>query len=271
METGLNKVNIKKIAAVILAVLCFSSRMFVTQAQIIDLTEKSKIVELETTYNNIRDLGGYKTTDGKVTKHGVFYRSEELNTLTQNDIEKLQQIGITTIIDFRSGDRVFAYPDKIVNNCNFKYYNLQIFATNLMHEKHIHAEDQASRTELLTKWVASDFIQVIFKTTFNIFAETEGPILFHCASGRHKTGLVAALLLGLVNVSDEIIQNHFVYSFENIAADRKKQIKNNIIPDFSIVINYIKENYSTTENYLLACGVSQENLDKIKNKFVGEI
>lgn len=123
------------------------------------------------------------------------------------------------------------------------------------------------------------------KTAFDIIADTEGCTLFHCFAGKDRTGLVAMLLLGLVGVSDEDIMQNYSVSYDFIKDNPKiKEIIEKDIENFGEAaigkyhatppskikhgIDYISENYGTTENYLLACGVSRENLDKIKNRFV---
>ena len=58
------------------------------------------LIELEGTYNT-RDLGGYETIDGKTVKYGMLFRSDKLKNLTPLDCEKLSNLGIKRIIDFR--------------------------------------------------------------------------------------------------------------------------------------------------------------------------
>ena len=61
------------------------------------------LVELEGTHNT-RDLGGYETIEGKIVKHGMLFRSDKLKNLTPSDCEKLSNLGIERIIDFRSNE-----------------------------------------------------------------------------------------------------------------------------------------------------------------------
>lgn len=51
---------------------------------------------------NFRDLGGIVTTGNKKVKEGKLFRCADLSSATENDIEKIKQLGIDTIIDFRS-------------------------------------------------------------------------------------------------------------------------------------------------------------------------
>ena len=63
---------------------------------------------------NFRDIGGYKTKDGRTVKSGIIYRSGEFPRLTDEDVKKLDKLGVKTVvnfleqseIDFRGRDRV---------------------------------------------------------------------------------------------------------------------------------------------------------------------
>ena len=51
---------------------------------------------------NFRDLGGIRTKDGKQVKSGKLFRCAALSAASPNDIEKIKELGIDTIVDFRS-------------------------------------------------------------------------------------------------------------------------------------------------------------------------
>lgn len=240
--------------------------------------EKSKILKLETTYNT-RDLGGYKTSDGKITKHKIFLRSDDTDELTENDIEILKNYGVKTVIDMRDKDEITKHPDKL-NLPGISYY-------------HVDVKDNYSKKHNKSDVHMSDgYIDFINYTddgnwltqVFNIIANAnEGCVLFHCVGGKDRTGLVATFLLGLANVSDQDIVENYRVSWDLVKdrpkikeVYRLKSLKYDNY-DFSIdiskaeriqeVLDYIKENHGTFENYLLNCGVSQNNLDKIKLSF----
>ncbi len=63
-------------------------------------------VELEGCYN-FRDLGGYRTGDGRRFRTGRVFRSDGLQHLTERDLEQLTgEIGLGTVIDLRSDQEV---------------------------------------------------------------------------------------------------------------------------------------------------------------------
>ncbi|MFI8079806.1 tyrosine-protein phosphatase [Kitasatospora sp. NPDC086009] len=63
---------------------------------------------------NARDLGGYRTADGRVLKHGAVLRSDGLNRLTDEDLDLLAELGLRQVVDLRSLDEVReAGPDRV--------------------------------------------------------------------------------------------------------------------------------------------------------------
>ena len=62
---------------------------------------------------NARDLGGLPTRDGKVTRFGVFVRSEAPVGLPREDIQYLKDYGGTASMDFRSTGEVEARPSDL--------------------------------------------------------------------------------------------------------------------------------------------------------------
>ncbi|MFI6444982.1 tyrosine-protein phosphatase [Kitasatospora sp. NPDC050543] len=63
---------------------------------------------------NARDLGGYRTADGMVLRHGVALRSDGLNRLTDADLDALSALGLRQVVDLRSLDEVReAGPDRV--------------------------------------------------------------------------------------------------------------------------------------------------------------
>ncbi|MFX6230656.1 tyrosine-protein phosphatase, partial [Acinetobacter baumannii] len=68
---------------------------------------------------NFRDIGGYKTNDGKTIKWGKIYRAAEINKLTNQDALALEKRKITTDIDFRGLEESKKAPDALWNKANY--------------------------------------------------------------------------------------------------------------------------------------------------------
>lgn len=108
----------------------------------------------------------------------------------------------------------------------------------------------------------------LIKNAFETIANAEeGTILFHCTYGKDRTGILAALLLGIANVKDEYIVENYLncYLFdcpsENYENEYKKGKEN-----IEKIIKYIIDTYESFDNYLISSGLSKENLYKVKKR-----
>jgi protein-tyrosine phosphatase len=162
--------------------------------------------------HNFRDLGGYTTTDGHQVRAGRLYRTDSLGKLTEAtpDWSRFLSLGIRTVIDLR-------YPWEIENrgripdHPSFAYHNLSI-----EHRPY----NQATLTSDVDPgpYLSERYLEVAQDGTKEIrialelvakAAESDTPLVFHCASGKDRTGLLAALILGLLGVPDETIIEDF--------------------------------------------------------------
>ncbi len=231
-------------------------------------------VKLETTYNT-RDLGGYYTDDGKITKHGMFFRSDNTHQLTESDIKKAkEEYNLKTVIDLRTEKETEDFPDRFANVEGINYINTPISYDDCLEE--FKASDQG--LSILYFYILKNQKHAL-KDIFDTIANAEnGGILFHCTLGRDRTAIVAMLLLGLAEVNKQNIIEDYEITYSlikhldiikrdlNIYGEKKCRT----FPEYiEKIMTYIKENYNTFENYLIDCSVSQENLEKIKNRFVG--
>ena len=66
--------------------------------------------------HNFRDLGGYKTQDGRTVKWGKVYRSDNLHSLTDEDVDYMIRLNIKSVVDFRSDEEREDEPDRLTPN-----------------------------------------------------------------------------------------------------------------------------------------------------------
>ena len=114
-----------------------------------------------------------------------------------------------------------------------------------------------------------------FNEIFSVFADQQKTgVLFHCAAGKDRTGVFAALLLNLLGAKDgDIIANYEVtysYLFNDSAFDSSEipqQFANSNRESMVVLLKKLKKDYVNAYNYLLACGLTEIQLDKIKELF----
>ena len=64
--------------------------------------------------SNFRDLGGYRTTDGRTVKWGQVYRSGELGQCTGEDVATMETLGLRTVVSFLLPEEIEKHgPDRL--------------------------------------------------------------------------------------------------------------------------------------------------------------
>ncbi|GAA3375266.1 tyrosine-protein phosphatase [Streptomyces racemochromogenes] len=170
--------------------------------------------------HNFRDLGGYRSADGRAVRWGCLYRADSLGKLGGADWERFLRLGVRTVIDLRYPWEIEA-KGRIPEPERFTYANLSI-----EHRPY----DQAEIDPALDPWryladrfaeVAEDGVDEI-RRAVELIADGPGPAVFHCTSGKDRTGLIAALVLTLLDVSEEQILADFALTelaTERLTAD----------------------------------------------------
>jgi protein-tyrosine phosphatase len=158
---------------------------------------------------NFRDVGGLPTVDGRFTRRGVLFRSSALEELTSRDVRLLiDDIGLRTVIDLRSvDDRETAQP---LLDTPVRYLNLPISrgrpTTSL--ERPMGADGRADMALIYGMYIetsAASISEIISELTFGAT-----PAVFHCAAGKDRTGVVAAILLSAVGVTRDAVIADFM-------------------------------------------------------------
>jgi len=180
-------------------------------------------IELQGAYN-VRDLGGLRTRDGRRTKHGLIYRGDSLDSITASDAKILfDKLGIGTIVDLRTKAETelsgLAFP--------VPRYRFSVLVEGRLGHEPFPSDDPAELAKVYMGNLETGRQAV--KGTFDIIAKNlqDGvATLFHCAAGRDRTGIIAALLLGLVGVTDGQIAMDYVQSNRNARRVTKKLAEN---------------------------------------------
>ncbi|MEU8762173.1 tyrosine-protein phosphatase [Streptomyces sp. NPDC048659] len=161
--------------------------------------------------HNFRDLGGYRTADGGTVRWRTLYRSDSLAKLAGPgagaDLERFRALGVATVIDLR-------YPWEIAAKGRHPEGEPQAWH-NLSVEHRPY--DQEAIDPALDPWryLADRFAEVAedgaaeLREALELIAGAPGPLVFHCASGKDRTGLLAALVLALLDVDDAQILADF--------------------------------------------------------------
>ena len=142
---------------------------------------------------NFRDLGGYHTPDGTVAWRRVF-RADRLTELTEDDVDALAALSLKTVIDLRTPiETMRSGPGRLARQVTVHSHSLLTASTVLRP-----ALDYGAWIEQAGAPIAAVF-------GLMSAAEDPFPLVFHCTAGKDRTGIIAALLLGLLGVAAEDI------------------------------------------------------------------
>lgn len=242
---------------------------------------------------NARDLGGFPTADGKTTRFGVFVRSEAPVDLPEEDLVYLRDYGITASMDFRSIGEIQARPSDLRER--MPYYHRPLFNEAAMAGSAPHppknigwGEQYIAMAEESRDWA---------KDVLAIAAENQGALLYHCTTGKDRTGLMTCYLLSIAGVGRTDIAADYCISqvflepvYEKMRAgkmrlgpppgeERGGKMPMPLMDDSFFqtpasamlrLIDYLTERCGGVVEYLRSIGVEEAVLEALRNKLVEE-
>ena len=222
---------------------------------------------LETTLNT-RELGGYRTRQGNMTKVDTLLRSDEQKQLSSRDIAYLSERQITTIIDMRTKKVTSHLPSPFANKTPFAYHNIPI--------------EEGSGVPESMEAVPVSYMNIAgsanMRQIYRSIAQAPRGVLFHCSAGKDRTGVVSAILLLLADVRDmDIIENYMMTKECNVKRFARARQNhpdldiNIIIPREEFILRFLqlfREKYGNAENYMRSIGVLPDEIERIRGKLL---
>lgn len=226
---------------------------------------------------NVRDLGGYACKNGLSTKWHAFLRSDNPADLTEPEIAFLREYGLSTVIDLRSSGEAKAHPNIFQNMPGITLHHTPLGVEDMGDVTKMVAENPEQfmkdfYRDIITKTGAS--IGEILSTMANA---PDGCILFHCAAGKDRTGVLAMLLLALAGVSRGDIIANYQITFTFIQQDpvlskmlsKYPSVLMESRPEFlEAAIDCIGDTYGGIDSYLRSIGVTAEAQRRLLNRIV---
>jgi protein-tyrosine phosphatase len=163
---------------------------------------------------NVRDLGGHPTTDGAVTRWRSLLRADDLAQLTAPGIQALADYGVATILDLRWPEEAERHPSPVAAALPRVRYERIPLLTNTEDEWRLRSRDVSK--ELWKCMVLERARLELRQVLAFIAAASPEPLLFHCVAGKDRTGLIAALLLALAEVTPEAIAGDYAMSSDEL-------------------------------------------------------
>jgi len=253
-------------------------------------TEEHRLLPMDGSHNT-RELGGYKTTDGKTIKWGKLFRSDKLSDISKTDQAYLQNLGIKKIVDFRSEQEKAEDPNIIPTGIS--YVEMPISVDGAMRSK-IEAvlkgeTDREVQSFLIdaNKEFVTNYADV-YENFLRGLIDEDTPTLFHCTAGKDRAGFAAAITLIALGVSKEDVINDYMKT-NAFTQERIEEILGQIElmslyqsdveilrPLLGVEQIYIEtafrtaeEKYGSLENFIRdGLNISDEDIQKLRNKFL---
>lgn len=253
---------------------------------------------------NGRDLGGTVTSDGRRIKHGRLIRSGKLYKLNKKEVRRLADANIKVVVDLRMDNERDTQPDMIPQGA--AYYHIPVVCVTtpgITREKSMY-KVMRDESELLKKIykdgdeymmklyehiLVAPEIQVQIKKSLDVIMNADGCVLFHCAAGKDRAGILAMLIEAMLGVSDEeIIDDYLKSQKSKVFIKRLQKIGLSFYTALTLgfrfkailfamidtkreyiehVINLLNHDYGSIKNYCVkALGITEEQIQSFKEK-----
>lgn len=230
---------------------------------------------------NARDLGGMPLDGGtKEFARGRFIRCGSPSIGSPDIAPLLRDYGVKTVIDLRSKSEVLHYGNPFKDDGVTDFLNIPLFVgdpdaktdpTMLFLRDHRLGDFYVIMLEELKEAVAQ--VMRVF------IRKDDGIILFHCAHGKDRTGVIAALLYMLAGADKEDIITNYKVSYEYakafldpLIAVKEEAMRHTLRSDeinMRIMLDYMDKEYGgDVRRYLRSAGLSDEELDALYKRCI---
>lgn len=229
---------------------------------------------------NFRDLGGYRTVDGKHVQWRRVFRADGVHRLS---IDDLAPFGIRTVVDLRTlGERVerghFLHDEVVSHHLPMMERTWELAGV-------LPDADEAD-------YLAARYLDMLetgpaaIAGTMQLLADTASlPLVFHCAAGKDRTGVTAALILSVLGVDDDTIASDYSLSstataqfIEWLRAERPEAVADlESAPTAFLAspadamhrfLGLLRDAHGSTEAYLAEIGVGPDVLAKVRRNLL---
>jgi protein tyrosine/serine phosphatase len=236
---------------------------------------------------NFRDLGGYPTAAGGTTRRGRLFRSDSLSYLSDRDVASLRdELGVRTVIDLRAGHEVEEYGHGPLA-AHVRQLHLPIVDQTREPPTPRRLIRRAPKFQTLDEiygFMLREYAQR-FGVVLRVIADADNhPLVFHCAAGKDRTGLVSALVLSVCGVADDTIVADFAFTesrmpeiiarhtarAEEAAADAEVagQQYGAQPATMSTVLEALRTEHGSVEAYVVSTGVTADELTQLRSALV---
>ena len=166
---------------------------------------------------NVRDLGGLVTADGRRVKAGRILRGAGLADASDADIEKLRAVPLRHVVDLRDATECARRPDREVPGA--EYHSLPALPGLPGHAAIVNGEPDFAPLflKIYEEMAVAPESRDTYRALFRLLLETrDGAVYFHCTQGKDRTGVGALLVLTALGVPMAAVQEDYFLSNEGL-------------------------------------------------------
>lgn len=179
---------------------------------------------------NFRDYGDYATAAGRRVRGGVLFRAGHQARATDSDVARIQALNLSTVVDLRRASERTAQPSRRPDGFSGEIIEWagreDGEAPHITFLKTAPLTEEGGRAFMIETYRRLPFEAAhleLFRRYFHALGFSEGPVLIHCAAGKDRTGLLAALTHHVLGVSgDEMMED---YLLTNTAVDLERRAR----------------------------------------------
>lgn len=235
--------------------------------------------------HNFRDIGGIRTSDGRLIKRGLLFRSGDWSQASDGDMGRIAALGIRTVLDLRGARGYASAPDRLLQTAsrasNLPMVNSAIeeFAKVSKAVRSGQERDATGEPLFVAAYrtfpeAFADQMRVIFGT---LTVEEDLPLVIHCANGKDRTGFAVAIVLASLGVEDRAVLDDYLLTNACMSEVFEHRLSDHPFPDrgrtfltiqakyLDASFNAIREEYGSVAAYLKErVGVTEEQLSILK-------
>ena len=231
---------------------------------------------------NFRDVGGYRTADGRAVRWGQVYRAGSLAELTDGDVAALGALGLRLVCDLRSPDELARHADRLPPGATHTHRSI--------------AGEIGRLRRVVILYRKRHRLQELLEQIYRVMIDQNGPALagvlrlaadpanrplvIHCTAGKDRTGLAVALLLLSLGVPEETVVADYTLSnhaFEVLSGRMRPEMARLYSFGFNEAqlqplllaeartlrgaLAYLRRRYGSLDWYLQRAGLSADTLD----------
>jgi protein-tyrosine phosphatase len=242
---------------------------------------RERLISLVGSYN-FRDLGGYAGHDGRPLKWGRLFRADTLHELTGSDVEVLRGLGLTTVIDLRTPAELDKTGRGLLANEPVSFWHLSVIGQGGNESS---AAPAAPGEELTERYLWYLETSTALVEAVKVVADAENlPLVFHCAAGKDRTGVLAALILDLLGVEPSVIVADYLITagrmeliMGRFSGDADLEARMAKVPAYHFSVeahtmeHFVAElyaRYGGARRWATAAGIDEESLDSMVDQLL---